>query len=173
MINELLITETIYKIFGQGFFLNWFWTIITTAGIVLLISFFIFGALIVKKKTLLIWYLSLFGFGYILKEIISWFYIRTRPYTILNLNIKKNLTDSSFYSMHTYSAILTTIFIFYLTENKSVRISSIILTILIIFSRLVLAQHYISDILVSILLVLVLYLVFRKFYKKEKKEIKK
>lgn len=166
MSNELAITQAIYEFFNQSnlamestkYLTNGFW-------LVLAIYFTIF-ALMQRRYILIGFYAvaNIIGFG--LKEIITLFFQRARPYEVLDLGIKANLTENSFYSTHTFVAFITCFFIFFLTDKLWIRIIAIVLATLVAFTRLILAQHYISDIIAGFLLALLLYLITKKVYEK-------
>ena len=164
MALELTITQTIYYFFNN-LGLTPAWEIITSTYIILCIGFLLF-AFLQRRWLLIAIYGACNAIGFGLKELITLFYFRARPYSVLNLDIQANLTANSFYSTHTFVAFITAFFIFFLTKNKWLRISAIILAILIAFSRLALAQHYISDILTGFLVALILYLISKKIYDK-------
>ena len=136
---ELTITQTIYNFFN-GLGLIGLWNIITNTYVILCLGFLLF-AFLQRRWILIAFYAICNAIGFGLKELITLFYFRARPYAVLNLNIKANLTANSFYSAHAFVAFISAFFIFFLTKNKWLRIGAIVLAIIIAFSRLVLAGY--------------------------------
>ncbi|PIU22649.1 MAG: hypothetical protein COT14_00090 [Candidatus Diapherotrites archaeon CG08_land_8_20_14_0_20_30_16] len=161
---ELTITQAIYSFFNN-LGLTEFWWVITNTYVILCIGFLLF-AFLQRRWVLIAFYVGCNAIGFGLKELITLFYLRARPYSILNLDIKTNLTQNSFYSTHTFVAFISAFFIFFLTKNKVLRISGIVLAILISISRFALAQHYVSDVLAGFLIAFILYLIAKKVYEK-------
>lgn len=163
--DSLIFVEKCVLLFNNSGFLNYFWQILTNLFPILLLGTIIF--LIKKKKNYFI--LGLFALnislGMLLKEIISIFYFTPRPYELLILT-KTNIVESSFFSNHTYFAFLCVFYIWYLTDNKFIKYSSIILAIVTAFSRIVLAQHYLIDILFGLIFAQIFFILSIKFYKK-------
>jgi len=160
---ELTITQIIYNAFSNNI-LQKVLEVLTNLLPGLLIGYILIFTIWQKKIMIIALYLLFWTLGFALKEFLGGFYFRIRPYDILNIQ-KNNLTENSFYSMHTYIAFLSAFFIFYLTENKYLRIGAIIIAILTAFTRLTLAQHYLSDILTGFLLALIFWLISKKIYK--------
>lgn len=165
MITELELTQTIYNFFNFGNIIS---TTHLLTNILPFILILFFGLFAIYQKRYILIGISLIAtaFGFVLKEIITIFYQRARPYEVLNLGIKANLTENSFFSTHTYLAFIVAFFIFFLTDKKWVRITAIVLATLTAVSRLILAQHYISDIIAGFLIALIIYLISKKIYEK-------
>jgi undecaprenyl-diphosphatase len=167
---ELEIVQNLYL-----FFLNnnliYFWKIITDLGsIVLLLGllalFIIYKEWLTEKGRTILFSYSIFGiFGIALKEIITFFYFRIRPYKLLGIDA--NIYNSSFFSMHTYIAFITAFYICLIEKNTVIRVVAIILAILIAFSRLALAYHYLTDVLFAILLSFIFFIVIKWYTKKK------
>jgi len=163
---ELAITSSIYNLFAQSNLAIEILKILTDSLWVILALFFIILAFVQRRYLLMAFFVACNAIGFGLKELITLFYLRVRPYEIINADVAANLTKNSFYSTHTFVAFITAFFIFFLTKDKRIRIAAIVLAIIVAFTRLALAQHYISDIFTGFLLALILYLISKKIYDK-------
>jgi membrane-associated phospholipid phosphatase len=163
--DSLIFVEKCYLLFNNTHFLNLFWEIITNLFPIILIITLIF--LVHKKKNYI--YLAIFALnialGLLLKKIITLFYFSPRPYELLNL-VKTNVMDNSFFSNHTFLVFVTAFFIIQITDNKIIKYLAIILAIITAFSRIVLAQHYVIDIVFGLIFAQIFYIISIKIYKK-------
>jgi|GEM_PF-2689110 len=166
MVTELAITSSIYNLFANSNSAIFSLKLLTNILPGMIIAYFVFFCLWEKRFALLGISLVATAIGFALKELITLFYLRARPYTLLQANVEANLTQNSFYSTHTYVAFLFAFFVFFLTDKLWIRIIAIILAILTAFTRLALAQHYISDIIAGFLVALIIYLIAKKVYDK-------
>ena len=164
---ELALTKSIYLLFNN-LGLTPFWQVITEFYVLLCIGFLLL-AIRQRHWILIAFYGASIVIGFGLKELITLIYFRARPYVILNLDIKANITPNAFYSTHTFIAFISALFIFFLTKNKWIRIVTIALATLIGFSRLALAQHYLSDVLAGLLVALIIYLITKIILEKYQK----
>lgn len=162
--DALIFVEKCVILFNNTGFLNYFWQILTDLFPILLLSTVIF--LIDKKKDyFLLGLIALnIALGMLLKEIISIFYFTPRPYELLILT-NTNLVESSFFSHHAFFAFLCVFYIWYLTDNKLIKYGSIALAIITAFSRIVLAQHYLIDILFGLIFAQIFFILTIKLYK--------
>lgn len=139
------------------------WILITTVlpylavGITLLV-------LSIKKmwKTILYYGLALAG-GVVLKEILTLLFTRIRPYVLLDIAIETHRSYSSFYSLHTFITTISVLFLFFAIKNKWYRVLGILAAIIVGFSRIVLAQHYLTDVLFAYVLAMGIWLICRKY----------
>jgi membrane-associated phospholipid phosphatase len=163
--DSLIFVEKCVILFNNSGFLNYFWQILTNLFPIILLSIIIY--LIKKRKNFVILGLLALNIalGMLLKKIISIFYFTPRPYELLVLT-KTNIVESSFFSNHTYFAFLCVFYIWYLTDNKIIKYSALILAIITAFSRIVLAQHYLVDILFGLIFAQIFFILSIKFYKK-------
>jgi undecaprenyl-diphosphatase len=163
---ELALTQSIYNLFAESSNAISILKILTDLLPAIIVAYFVFFCLWERRFALFGMSLVATGIGFALKELITMFFFRPRPYSVLNIDVFANITKNSFYSTHTFVAFLFAFFIFFLTKNNWIRIGAIVLAILTAFTRLALAQHYISDILVGFLIAFLFYLISKKIYEK-------
>jgi undecaprenyl-diphosphatase len=166
MVSELAITSAIYNLFSGSSESILTLKLLTNILPGIIIAYFVFFCLWEKRFALLGISLVATAIGFALKELITLFFVRIRPYELLNANVEANLTQNSFYSTHTYVAFIFAFFVFFLTNKNWIRVTAIVLAVLTAFTRLALAQHYISDIIAGFLIALLVYLLTKKVYQK-------
>ncbi len=108
--------------------------------------------------------------GAFVKYIISLVVFRLRPMQVLELNYSYAGLDSSFFSMHTYTAFLLLFVIFLIERDFTIRLLALFIAILVGLSRIFMLEHYFTDVFAGIVFAYfgylgVLYLV--KYIKKK------
>lgn len=139
------------------------WVFLTTvlpylaAGVTLLV-------LTLKRMWKTIFYYALaVAIGVVLKEVIALVFTRIRPYVLLDIAIEAHRSYSSFYSLHTFITTVSILFLFLVVKNKWWRIIGILAAILVGLSRIVLAQHYLTDVLFAYVLAFGIWWLARKW----------
>lgn len=163
---ELAITQSTYNLFAQSSFALITLQFLTNALWIIMLIYFAMSAFMQGRYLLIAFFVACTTIGFGLKELITLFFVRIRPYELIHAEVISNLTKNSFYSTHTFVAFIIAFYIFFLTKSKVIRIIAIILAIIVAFTRLALAQHYISDIFAGFLLALILYLITKAIYEK-------
>lgn len=163
--NSLIFVEKCYFLLNNTHFLNYLWEILTNLFPAILIIILIYFAKQKKQYFILGLFALNIALGVILKKIISLFYFVPRPYELLMLQ-KTNIIENSFFSNHSFLVFLSLFYIWHLTENKIIRITSIILAIITAFSRIVLAQHYLIDIIFGLIFAQIFFILSIKIHKK-------
>ncbi|PIR67038.1 MAG: phosphatase PAP2 family protein [Parcubacteria group bacterium CG10_big_fil_rev_8_21_14_0_10_36_14] len=116
-----------------------------------------------KKIALLLWIWILAVFGLLIKEVISLFYFRVRPFEVvdgINKLIDKSAGDASFPSGHTLVAFVLAFSVFWL--DKKWGIVFILSALFIAFARIFVGVHYPTDILGGMVIAFALSFVLRK-----------
>lgn len=164
---ELNLVNFLYTNLASQTTMQQIWVFLTTVlpyvavGVTLLV-------LALKRMWKTIFYYALtLGAGVVLKEILTMLFTRIRPYVLLDIAIETHRSFSSFYSLHTFITTVSILFLFFATKNKWYRLAGIIVAILVGFSRIVLAQHYLTDVLFAYVLAFVIYLVCKKYFLKD------
>ena len=118
------------------------------------------------------YFLFLAILGYVLKKLIALFYTRARPYILLKMQGSLHITNSSFYSMHTFLAFLMAFFIFRITKHRWVGLTAFVFATFVAISRIVLAMHFLTDVLFSIFFVycLIVFLDWWENWRENKKQ---
>lgn len=166
MYFELNIVTSIFSFFNQFPTIIKILNLLTTILPFLLVISTLLIAFLQRRYILICFYMACNIIGFLIKEIISFFFLRPRPYDLLGVNVSTNLTANSFYSTHTFVAFTSAFFICFLTKKKWAKVLGFLLAISTAFTRIALAQHYISDILAGFLVAMILYLIAKKSYEK-------
>ncbi len=161
---ELELVNFLYTNLASQTISQQIWIFLTTvlpylvAGITLLVL-----ALKRMWKTILFFAFA-FAIGVVLKELIALVFTRIRPYVLLDIAIETHRSYSSFYSLHTFITTISILFLFFVVKNKWLKVLGIIIAIIVGLSRIVLAQHYLTDVLFAYVLAFVIYLICKKYY---------
>lgn len=164
---ELELVNFLYTNLASGTLSQQIWIFLTAvlpyliAGITLLI-------LTLKKMWKTIFYFALsIAVGVVLKELIALVFTRIRPYVLLDIAIETHRSYSSFYSLHTFITTVSILFLLVVVKNKWLRILGIIVAIVVGFSRIVLAQHYLTDVLFAYALAFGIWWLAKKWVEEE------
>ncbi len=160
---ELELVNFLYTNLASGGLSQQIWIFLTavlpylTAGILILV-------LCLKKMWKTIFYFALsVAVGVVLKEIIALVFTRIRPYVLLDIAIETHRSYSSFFSLHTFITTISILFLFLVVKNKWLKVLGVIIAIIVGFSRIVLAQHYLTDVLFAYVLAFGIFVLARKW----------
>jgi len=161
--NELLIVLILHDFFIKSAVSYAIWQILTTLVPITLVTIMMYYLIARKQHSAMIATASAFLFAVLLKTFIELFLIRVRPHIVLGFDKASLLTDSSFYSTHTFIAFASLFVIFSFEKRNSIKWCFLILAIVVALSRIVLAAHYVTDVVVAIILAYLGYLVIKHF----------
>lgn len=161
MINyELNLVSLIYNNLAGNSISYAIWHIISNYSIVILAILLILYSIKESEIRILLSSILAIIIGYLVKYIIEQFYFRIRPENVLGFTNTRN--DSSFFSMHSLSVFIIAFSCIYYEKKLTNRIMIILIAIITAVSRIVLARHYISDVLFGFVLALFYYYIISR-----------